>query len=314
MNFNNVFLTRFNALLKFSSRCKFRIRLANRSIDAKKIRWICCFSVARNQCINIKISFFYFRQCIRVKITFLFDFIYIQNRQKKFNRVLHSKRLFQYFLMNAFVCVKFNNFNFVRFNQQFLRIEFYRDLMNRLSQNYELNDIDQKMTILLSNHIEFSRYMKIKKQNVFVLIRKFNKFIFFIIFICNSRWKKFTRNLFDVVDIVNRFDLIIKMFQLKFKKILRDFIEHYVIKIMIAHIYVIEFQKKFVTRSYFFHCKFSKWIRWKQYWQRRSCNYIFQKNVWIQRWTQNSLRIDDWSNDSQKLQKNQKKILLWFRE
>ena len=167
--------------------------------------------------------------------------LYIQNRQKKFNRVLHSKRLFQYFLMNAFVCVKFNNFNFVRFNQQFLRIEFYRNLMNRLNQNYKFNDIDQKMTILSSNHIEFFRYMKIKKQKIFVLIRKFNKFIFFIIFICNSRWKKFTRNLFDVVDIVNRFDLMIKMFQLKFKKFLRDFIERYVIKIVIAHIYVIEF-------------------------------------------------------------------------
>ena len=189
----------------------------------------------------MKISFFCFRQCISMKISFVFDVLYIQNRKKKFNRVLHSKRLFQHFLMNAFVCVKFNNFNFVRFNQLFLRADFYRNFMNRLNQNYKLNDIDQKMTILSSNHTKFFRYIKIKKQNVFALIRKFNKFIFFIIFICNSHWLKFKRIFFSNVDIVNRFDLIIRICQLKFKKILRDFIERYVMKIMNAHIYIIEF-------------------------------------------------------------------------
>ena len=63
---------------------------------------------------------------------------------------------------------------------------------------------------------------------------------------------KFERNLFDVVNIVNRFDLMIKMFQLKFKKILRDFIERHVMKIMNAHIYVIEFQKRNLSHAYIF--------------------------------------------------------------
>ena len=48
-----------------------------------------------------------------------------------------------------------------------------------------------------------------------------------------------------------------KMFQLKFKKFLRDFIERYVIKIINAHIYVIEFsKKKFVAYLYFFITNF----------------------------------------------------------
>ena len=165
---------------------------------------------------------------------------------------MHSKRLFQHFLMNAFVCVKLNNFNFVRFNHQFLRVDFYRNLMNQSNQNYEFNDIDQKMTILSSNHTKFSRYMKIKKQNVFALIRKFNKFIFFIIFICNSHSDEFKRIFFTIVDIVNRFESMIKMFQLKFKKFLRDFIERHVIKIINAHIYVIEFQKRNLSYAHIF--------------------------------------------------------------
>ena len=275
-------MTSFSALLKSSSRCKSRIRLANQSIDARRVRWVCCFSIAFDQCIRVKISFLFFRQCISVRISFLFFsqcinvwisflffrqcirvrisflffrssiflMLYIQSRKRKFSRVLHSKRLFQHFLINAFVCVKFNNLNFVRLNQLLLRVDFYRNLMNRLSQNFEFSDIDQKMTILSSNHTKFFRYMKIKKQDVFALIRKFNKLIFFITFICNSHWEKFERNLSDVVDIVNRFDLMIRVFQLKFKKFLRDFIERHVMRIINAHIYVIEFQKRDLSHAH----------------------------------------------------------------
>ena len=42
------------------------------------------------------------------------------------------------------------------------------------------------------------------------------------------------------------------MFQLKFKKFLRDFIERHVMKIINAHIYVIEFQKKNLSHVHIF--------------------------------------------------------------
>ena len=187
-----------------------------------------------------------------MRISFVSDVLYIQSRKGKFSRVLHSDRLFQHFLMNAFVCVKLNNLNFVRLNQLLLRAELYRDFMDRLGQNYELNDIDQKMTILPSSHTGFSRYMKIKKQNALALIRKFNKFIFFITFICNSHWEKFKRDLSEVVDIVNRLDLMARIFQLKLRELLRDLIERHVMEIINAHIYVIEFQKRDLSHAHIF--------------------------------------------------------------
>ena len=42
------------------------------------------------------------------------------------------------------------------------------------------------------------------------------------------------------------------MFQLKFKKFLRDFIKRYVMKIINAHIYVIEFQQKKLSHVHIF--------------------------------------------------------------
>ena len=59
--------------------------------------------------------------------------------------------------------------------------------MNRINENYELILIDNKANILFFNFINDSRYIKIKKQNVLTLIRRFEKLIFFIIFICNLK-------------------------------------------------------------------------------------------------------------------------------
>ena len=58
--------------------------------------------------------------------------------------------------------------------------------MNRLNKNAILDNIKKKIIILLFTHIDNFRYIKIKKQNVLTLIRIYNKFIFFVIFICNS--------------------------------------------------------------------------------------------------------------------------------
>ena len=64
-------------------------------------------------------------------------------------------------------------------NQQQFRVDFYNDVMNHLNQNYELNDIENTIIVFLFIHVENFKYMKIKKQNVLILIRTFDEFIFF---------------------------------------------------------------------------------------------------------------------------------------
>ena len=43
---------------------------------------------------------------------------------------------------------------------------------------------------------------------------------------------------------MNRFELMIRVFQFKIKKLMKNFIEKHVLEKMKIHIYVIEFQKK----------------------------------------------------------------------
>ena len=172
---------------------------------------------------------------------FVDTFSRLKSKKKHFNRLLYLKRLLQHFVVNVFACCEFNNFNWIRQNQQRLRADCYQNLMNRIDENVELTDIDIKTSILFFNFTNDSRYIKIKKQNVLILIRRFEKSTFFITFTCNFKWFEFERDLFVEISIKNRFDFIARVFQLKLKKLFRDFIDRHVLKEVKIHFYVIEF-------------------------------------------------------------------------
>ena len=122
--------------------------------------------------------------------------------------------------------------------------------MNCLNENVTFDNIDKKIIILFFTHVDSSRYIKIKKQNVLVLIRIYDKFIFFVIFIYNSNWKKIKKDLLINVFVVNCFNFVARVFQLKLKKLIKNFIERYVLKKAKTHIYVIEFQKRDLSHVY----------------------------------------------------------------
>ena len=113
-----------------------------------------------------------------------------------------------------------------------------------MNENAILDNINKKIIILFFTHVDSSRYIKIKKQNALTLIRIYDKSIFFVTFICNSNWKKIKKNLLTNVFVVNCFDFVARIFQLKLKKLIKNFIKRYVLKKTKAHIYVIEFQKR----------------------------------------------------------------------
>ena len=124
--------------------------------------------------------------------------------------------------------------------------------MNRINEKVELINIDIKTNILLFSFTNDFRYIKIKKQNVLILIRRFEKSTFFIIFTCNFKWFEFERDLFAKISIKNRLDFTARMFQLKLKKLFRNFTDRHVLKKIKTHFYVIKFQKRDFFHVYIF--------------------------------------------------------------
>ena len=69
---------------------------------------------------------------------------------------------------------------------------------------------------------------------------------------------KFTRDLLSEIQRENRFHFIVRVFQLKLKKLMKNLIERHVLKKIKIHIYVIEFQKKNLFHAYILIINHSK--------------------------------------------------------
>ena len=62
--------------------------------------------------------------------------------------------------------------------------------MNRLNESANFNDINNKIIILFFSHVNDFRYIKIKKQNALLIVRIYDKLIFFCYFHLQFRVKK----------------------------------------------------------------------------------------------------------------------------
>src|SRR6266581_994274 len=116
------------------------------------------------------------------------------------------------------------------------------DHMNNISetQNVKVG----KPVILPSSFIGSPRAMQQNYQDAMALVRKFGKPDYFITMACNPKWKEINENLEAWQKPEYRPDLVARVFKLKFKELQKDLFERNIFGKHIAHIYVIEFQKR----------------------------------------------------------------------
>ena len=78
----------------------------------------------------------------------------------------------------------------------------------------------------------------------------------FITVTCNPKWPEIKRELLGNQDQSSRADIINRVFKIKLQAILKDLLEHGAMGRTIAHLYVIEFQKRGLPHAHillFFH-------------------------------------------------------------
>ena len=135
--------------------------------------------------------------------------------------------------------------NFIRNNQTELRSDSYKVVQEFLNSdaNGDLSKIG-KVTILPSTFSGGPRYMDQLFQDAMACIRVHGKPDLFITFTANPKCPEITQELAIGQEANDRPDLISRVFKLKLKALLNDLIEDQIFGKVVAHIYVIEFQKR----------------------------------------------------------------------
>lgn len=185
------------------------------------------------------------KQQIRQRMTQLQFISYRLAVRRDFSHILQGKKLFQQYVVDAYIRVEGERLNFFRKQQGKLRVEQYKGLQDFVIKRSELDKATPgKIVILPSNFEGSSRNKDQRFQDAMSIVRTCGRPDLFITFTCNPNWSEITSALGPNETASDRPDLVARVFRSKLDEFKNDILKNHVLGVVVAHVYVIEFQKR----------------------------------------------------------------------
>ena len=160
---------------------------------------------------------------VRNRLTQLEFYIYRKAIRNEFSALHLSGKLFQQFVVDAYVKVEGQRLDFIRRNQEQLRAESYQGLIDHLENAANERQLRAGNVVVLPSTFSGSpRNMHQLYLDAMALVAKQGKPDLFLTFTCNPKWPEILDNLKPSQTTSDRPDLVARVFKLKmdaFKKI-----------------------------------------------------------------------------------------------
>jgi hypothetical protein len=121
-------------------------------------------------------------------------------------------------------------------------MDLLQGIMDAVADGTPLENVG-KSTILPSSFVGGPRYMQQLYHDAMAFVRSHTKPDLFITMTCNPQWPEITENLAPGQTTQDHPDLVARVFRLKLSTLLEDILTNGVLGRVVAHMYVIEFQK-----------------------------------------------------------------------
>jgi len=158
-------------------------------------------------------------------------------------------RLYQQYIVDQYAKIEQNRLNYLKQNQATLRTDLYNGIMDAIHAEDSTN-VGRRI-ILPSSFAGGPRQMYQLYQDAMAIVSRFGKPDLFVTFTCNPKWPEITRELLPHQSAVDRPDLIARVFHMKLQELLKDLLHNHCLGKVIAHMYVIEFQKRGLPHAHF---------------------------------------------------------------
>ena len=181
---------------------------------------------------------------VRNRLTQLEYYIYRIAIRREFSALHLAGRLFQQFVVDAYVKVEGQRLDFIRRNQQQLRADSYQGLMDHLENVANERNLRAGNVVILPSTFSGSpRNMHQLYLDAMALVAKQGKPDLFLTFTCNPKWPEIVENLLPGQSSSDRPDLVTRVFKLKLDALKKD-LKDGVLGFNCAYVDVIEFQKR----------------------------------------------------------------------
>jgi hypothetical protein len=143
----------------------------------------------------------------------------LHDRSGVYSLLLNSGRLFQQYLVDAYVCIEQNRLDYIRSNQDALRGEFLSGIHDAFSKGETEGRSVGRRIILPSSFTGSPRYMYKHYQDALAICRVHGNPQYFITFTCNVKWPEITEHYSEGCLSRNkshdRPDIIARVFKMK---------------------------------------------------------------------------------------------------
>lgn len=167
----------------------------------------------------------------------------LHTRNGQWSPFFYAGRLFQQYIVDAFVACETTALTWLRTHQSNIRADVYNGLADTLiQQDVRVSDVGRRF-ILPASYTGSDRFMQQLFQDSMAIVRFFGKPTFFITLTANPRWPEILAELFPGQQPTDRPDLVARVFRLKVRELLTD-LKNGLFGPYAAHVYTIEYQKR----------------------------------------------------------------------
>lgn len=173
---------------------------------------------------------------------------FYSNRLMRFDESYLHKfgRLYQQFIVDSYLKVEHKGLRFIELNQDKLRVEMYKGLVDAYTTADQDLTNTGRMLILPSSFVGGPRYMINLFNDAMAIVRDFGKPDLFVTVTCNPDWPEIQAELGPNQSATDIPDIVSRIFRLKLKAILEMILKNGILGKTAAHVYVIEYQKRVI--------------------------------------------------------------------
>ncbi|WZY97417.1 hypothetical protein YC2023_069746 [Brassica napus] len=169
----------------------------------------------------------------------------LHERDNESHSLLHGRRLFQQFLVDAYTTIESNRLRYLKFNQSTLRSDSYDSIKeSEHAGKSDLHDQGTEFT-LPASFTGSPRYMKNNYLDAMTICKHFGFPDLFITFTCNPKWPEITRFVKQrKLNVEDRPDIVCRIFKIKLDSLMQDLTKKNLLGETVAC-------KLFLTHDYF---------------------------------------------------------------
>ena len=184
-------------------------------------------------------------------------FVYHLNiRHTRSDYLFQAGRLFQEWILNAWITCENQRLAYQRGNQKTLRADTYKNLRQAVTERqqqqrapadslYNNEHENAPGRVILASSFQGSpRWFNAKFQDSMAVVRDMHKPDLFLTMTCNPKWPEINAGLRPGQTPQDRPDLVARVFKLKKDQFMKDLTKGCIFGRTLAHLWVVEFQKR----------------------------------------------------------------------